>query len=79
MAISQKQLSSLLATTLIPGVLQKTGVSSAADVEDFFASRVCAQLVDASTGMWELGATTLAEAYRLEREGVDYQEPRAIA
>ncbi|MBQ9005517.1 MAG: hypothetical protein IJ092_03990, partial [Atopobiaceae bacterium] len=65
-----------LATTLIPGTLAAAGVDSAAGVEDFFASRLCAQLADPRTGMWQLGCVTLARAYELERQGVDYQEPQ---
>lgn len=72
----EQSLSTLLATTLIPSVLRETGAKTASDVEDFFASRLCSQLVDPETGMWQLGATTLAEAYRLEKAGADYQEPR---
>lgn len=79
MAITERQLSSLLATNLIPGTLRILGAQTASDVEDFFASRVCSQLADAETGMWQLGCTTLAQAYRLERAGIDYQEPRVTA
>ena len=79
MPISDAQLSSLLATTLIPGILRESGHTDAQGVEEFFRSRVCAQLADAGTGMWELGCTALAQAWRLEREGIDYQEARCLA
>lgn len=79
MAITETQLSSLLATTLIPGILRESGITDVRGVEDFFRSRVCAQLADAGTGMWELGCSTLAQAWRLERKGIDYQEARPLA
>ena len=79
MAITEAQLSSLLATCLIPGILREAGVSDAQGVEDFFRSRVCAQLVNAGTVMRELGAVTLVQAWRMERDGIDYQEPRCLA
>ena len=78
MAVTQEQISSLLATSLIPGILREAGVTEPSEIEDFFESRLCSQLVDGQTGMWELGAVSLAEAYRMERAGIDYQEPRAI-
>ena len=68
--------STLLATTLIPGILREWGASTPQDVEEFYASRLCSQLVDPETGMWQLGCTTLAKAYAMERAGLDYQDPR---
>lgn len=79
MPLDESCLSCLLATTLIPAILRDLSATSAGDVESFFASRLCAQLADAKTGMWELGHTALAEAHRLEQAGIDYQEPRALA
>jgi hypothetical protein len=73
MALSEESFSTLLATNLI------LGAESAGEVEDFFASRVCAQLVDQETGMWQLGCVTLAQAYRMELAGIDYQDPEAAA
>jgi hypothetical protein len=79
MALSEESFSTLLATNLIPGTLRELGAESAGEVEDFFASRVCAQLVDQETGMWQLGCVTLAQAYRMELAGIDYQDPEAAA
>lgn len=78
MNITQEQLSSLLATSLIPSILREVGVTEPSGVEDFYSSRLCSQLVDVRTGMWQLGGATLAEAYRMERAGIDYQEPKVF-
>lgn len=79
MPVTQQSLSSLLATVLIPGTLREAGASSARDVEDFFSSRLCSQLCDPETGMWQLGCATLAKAWEMERAGVDYQRPEVTS
>lgn len=78
MPVSQASFSALLASVLIPGVLREAGVNDAKDVEQFFRSRVCSQLCDRETGMWQLGCPTLAHAWKLERDGIDYQQPKVM-
>lgn len=79
MPISPSSFRSLLAAVLIPGTLREAGATTPDDVEDFFASRLCSQLCDYETGMWQLGCATLAQAWKMEREGLDYQEPRPLS
>lgn len=77
--VPDSALLSLLATVLIPGTLREAGATNARDIEDFFASRLCDQLCNPETGMWQLGCVTLARAWEMERAGIDYQAPRELA
>ncbi len=68
-AMTSERLSALLGATIVPTVLELSGVHDAEGVNAFYASELYSLLSDAQTGLWHLSPVALAAMYADELAG----------
>lgn len=67
----------------VPEILRIYGVGDQneerAEIVDFYHSRVYALMSEQATGVWSLSPYLLADLYRQEKEGIDFDIPEGIS